>query len=184
MRWVSMSLKVMALAIVALALGAMTREASAQYPPPTGSASVAVSNSTPAAGTSIAVSARVVAPTGAVVPGVACTFQVVSQPGSDATVNPGPVTTDTSGVATSDLNVGTTPGAIVVGVQCGELSSQVIVSVAGAAQGAVILPSTGTGPVGGTFFGMEAAIVLLATGVVALTAGSALVLRTRNIRRS
>lgn len=194
MKWMSISVKVVALAVVALALGTMTRGASAQYPPPTGGVSLEVSSSTATAGSSVAVSAKVIAPNGTAVSGISCTFAVVSQPGSDAAVNPGPFTSDANGVVTSSLAVGTTPGSIIVGVQCGELSSRVSVVVSGAAQGtgtgtgadagAVFLPSTGTGPMESAFFGVQAVIALLACGIVALAAGSALMLRARRVRAS
>lgn len=114
--------------------------ASAQYPPPAGSTvAMAAENLAPVVGGSVSVAATVVDPAGSPVEGAQCTFAIVSQPGSDASVDAGPVTTNADGVATSALNVGSTEGTIVVEASCGDVSSQISV-VAGAAAPPASLP--------------------------------------------
>jgi hypothetical protein len=185
------SLAVRATALIALALvfaHVGLSGTAAQYPPPTGNIIMGASNATPTAGTSVSVSATVVNHTGTAMPDLSCTFQVLSQPGTDATVDAGPKTTDANGVATSTLNVGSTAGTIVVGVTCGELESQVAV-VAGAAvapaepgaPAAAALPPTGFAPVARTL-PAGALMALLCTGLLALSAGSTLCLVSSRIK--
>ena len=76
---------------------------------------MSVSSTTPATGTAVSVAVNVVNQLGIYVSGVPCTFQVLSQPGSGAVVDAGPKVTDVYGTAVSTLNVGTTPGTILVG---------------------------------------------------------------------
>jgi hypothetical protein len=156
---------------IVLALGALVAwmalpgGAQAQYPPPTGSVTLSVSSATPAVHESVVLGVQIVSPTGAPVAGASCSFAVMQQPGTDAWVVAGPVTTDATGMAETTLNVGSTPGLISVQAQCGELSALTSV-VAGAAQ-AVALPATGEGAMassGGSFpwLGVLAAGVVLA----------------------
>ena len=126
----------------ALALGV----AQAQYPPPTGNLTLRAETTTPPLGGVLGISATARDQRGAAVAGVACTFAIISQPGTDAGVEPGPFVTDASGVANTTLRVGSTPGNIVVGANCGDLTSQVLVAAGGAA--APGLPATGQGPEG------------------------------------
>ena len=135
------------LAILATALllaGMAWGSARAQYPPPTGNVTLTSSITAPQVGDTITITALVRDVAGAAVSGLACTFDITSQPGSDASVYPGPVYTDLTGVATTSLRVGSTAGPIIVGANCGDLSAQVSV-VSGAAV-AVQLPATGEGP--------------------------------------
>jgi len=155
--------------------------ASAQYPPPTGSVSMSTSSATPATGTSVSISTTALNQFGTPAFGLSCTFQVLSQPGSGAVVDAGPKVTDANGVASTTLNVGTTPGSIVVGANCGELSSQVLVEVQGAPAGTLRLPATGTGS--------EAAptvpvliVTLFATGLICVAGATSLRRAARRIR--
>ena len=132
MKWSSIGMKLVGLAAGLLLVGMLGGTASAQYPPPTGSVSMSTSNATPAAGTSVSISTTVLNQFGSPAFGLSCTFQVLSQPGSSAVVDAGPKVTDDNGIAATTLNVGTTAGTIVVGANCGELSSQVSVAVQGA----------------------------------------------------
>ena len=164
---------------IVLALGALVAwmalpgGAQAQYPPPTGSVTLSVSSATPAVGESVVVGVQIVSPTGAPVAGASCSFAIKGQPGTDAYVVAGPVTTDAAGMAETTLNVGSTPGLVSVQAQCGELSALTSV-VAGAAQ-AVALPATGDGSMassGGSF-----------PWLVALAAGVVLALAAVGVRR-
>ena len=132
------------LAAALLLAGTAWGSARAQYPPPTGNVTLTSSITAPGVGGTTTISAQVRDVLGAAVGGLACTFNIVSQPGTDASVYPGPVYTDATGAATTTLQVGSTPGPIIVGSNCGELSSQVSVMAGGAAQ--VQLPATGEGP--------------------------------------
>lgn len=133
------------LAVALLLAGTVVGAARAQYPPPTGNVTLTSSITAPQTGGTVTITALVRDVAGAAVAGQACTFSIASQPGTDASVFAGPVNTDLTGVATTTLQVGSTPGPIIVESTCGGLSSQVSV-IAGAA--AVELPATGTGPVG------------------------------------
>ena len=117
--------------------------------------------------------------TGAAVAGIACTFRVISQPGNDATVDAGPFVTNASGVANTTLRAGSTPGNIVVGAICGELSSQVLVT-AGAAAPAPGLPATGQGPGASEPAGWVLGVLLGGLGALTLGLG----LRRAASRRS
>jgi len=130
-----------ALLLAATTAGGTTR---AQYPPPTGNVTLTSSITAPQVGDTITITALVRDVAGAAVSGLACTFDIASQPGSDASVYAGPVYTDLTGVATTSLRVGSTAGPIIVGANCGDLSAQVSV-VSGTAV-AVQLPATGEGP--------------------------------------
>lgn len=199
MKWSSFGPRLAALAAGVLLVGMLGSAASAvQYPPPTGNVSLSASNATPAAGASISISATAVSQFGTPASGLSCTFQIVSQPGSSAFVDTDPKVTDADGMASTTLNVGTTAGMIVVGANCGELSSHVTVQVranAPAAPAAPIepaapaapaattlrLPPTGTGPEGSTPDGL----FLIATlGLLCVAAGSALRITAKQARRS
>jgi hypothetical protein len=168
------------LALCALAgLMALPGGAQAQYPPPTGSVTLSVSTATPTVGESVVLSVQIVNPTGTPVAGASCSFAITEQPGTDAYVVAGPVTTDVAGMAETTLTVGSTPGAIDVLAQCGDLSAVTSV-IAGGAQ-AVALPATGEGSMassGGSF----PWLVVLACGVILALAGAGV--RRAGSRRS
>lgn len=137
--------------------------AQAQYPPPTGSATLLASDATPTVGESVVLNVQIVDTAGAPVEGASCLFTIAEQPGTNASVLAGPVITDAAGIAETTLTVGSIQGIIGVQAQCGELSALTSV-VAGAAQ-AVGLPATGDGSMasgGGSLLWL----VALATGVV------------------
>ena len=137
---------VIGLAAVLGTLGALASSAvHAQYPPPTGNLTLRATTTTPPVGGVLGISATARDPTGAPVAGIACTFEIISQPGTDASVDPGPFATDANGVATTNLQVGSTTGNILVGANCGDLTSQVLVAAGGGAP-APRLPATGQGP--------------------------------------
>jgi hypothetical protein len=102
----------------------------AQYPPPAGSVTAGVSNPTPGPGASVTVTCTVLNNQGQPVANEPCTFTIVSQPGTDASLGAPSVTatTNAQGIATAVLSVGTTPGAIVVKTSAMGVQSQVTVS--------------------------------------------------------
>ena len=171
------------LAILATALllaGMAWGSARAQYPPPTGNVTLTSSITAPQVGDTITITALVRDVAGAAVSGLACTFDIASQPGSDASVYPGPVYTDLTGLATTSLRVGSTAGPIIVGANCGDLSAQVSV-VSGTAV-AVQLPATGEGSDSGDSSPFAGLWILL--GVFAAAAGLLMVRDlTRRARR-
>jgi hypothetical protein len=163
-----------------LALGALVvwmglpGGAQAQYPPPTGSVTLLASDATPAVGQSVVLGVQIVGPTGAPVAGESCTFVITQQPGTDAVVAAGSVTTDAAGRAETTLNVGSTAGLIGVQAQCGEFSA--LTSVVASAAQAVSLPATGEGSMasnGGSF-----------PWLVALMTGAVLALAVVGVRRA
>ena len=191
MKWSKFSLRLVALAVTVLLVGSLAaQKTAAQYPPATGSASMSVSSTTPATGSAVSVAVNVANQLGIYVSGVPCTFQVLSQPGSGAVVDAGPKVTDVYGTAVSTLNVGTTPGTIVVGANCGEFSSQVAVQAVGPAVGpapagtAIRMPATGTGPTESQTYGTGLVVALLIGGLATLGVGSVLLVAGRRVRSS
>lgn len=132
---------------VALAVGVFG-QASAQYPPATGSVVLGAGDTTPVLGDEVTVTATVLDENGDPQAGVACTFSIAQQPGSDASVDPGPFTSSASGDVSTTLNVGSTAGTVAVEATCGELSASVSV-LASAGEAPALppasLPDTGAG---------------------------------------
>jgi len=138
---------------VLIALAASWAVAFAQYPPPVGSVTASVSEPAPTTGASVTATCVVVDSQGQPVADEPCTFTIISQPGTDATLGAPSVTVNTNaqGVATATLSVGTKPGTIVVGLSAMGIQSQVTVNTqtpaatvpAGAEPGAA--PPTGAG---------------------------------------
>jgi len=138
---------------VLIALAACWAVAFAQYPPPVGSVTASVSGPAPTTGASVTATCVVVDSQGQPVADEPCTFTIISQPGTDATLGAPSVTVNTNaqGVATATLSVGTKPGTIVLGLSAMGIQSQVTVNTqtpaatvpAGAEPGAA--PPTGAG---------------------------------------
>lgn len=174
--------------LVALSLGAglalgLFAQAWAQYPPVTGNVVLAAEDTAPGLDEEIAVTAAVQDESGSPVAGVECTFSIAQQPGEDASVAPGPFTTDASGNVSTTLDTGSATGTIVVEAVCGELSGLVSVAagVAAAPPASIpaappaSLPETGSGAEGGgTGWAMWA---LIAAGVVVGLGGLAVAWR-------
>jgi hypothetical protein len=144
---------------VLIAVAACWAVAFAQYPPPVGAVTAGVSNPTPSTGASVAATCLVVDSQGQPVADEPCTFTIISQPGTDATLGAPSVTASTNaqGIATAILTVGTTSGPIVLGVSAMGVQSQVTINTqapgtapptlpAGAEPGAA--PPTGAGDTG------------------------------------
>ena len=170
---------------VALALG-LSAQAGAQYPPVGGSVTATVDDTTPGVGEEVTVTATVADEAGVPAAGVDCTFSIGDQPGDDATVDPGPETTDAAGDVTTRVDTGSTTGTIVVDVSCGDLSAQVSVEVSaeGAGEGPAApaappasLPSTGGGY--GAGFGVTV-WALIGAGLVVGFGGLAIAWRRLN----
>jgi hypothetical protein len=121
----------------------------AQYPSPAGSVTLSSASTVASTGSSVQLTCTVVNTAGAPVVGADCTFTIESEPGTDAAVGSKVVTrtTNAAGVATTNLQVGSTPGQIVVSAVSGGLRSVVIVTVSAAPPAAPVIspPSTGDG---------------------------------------
>ena len=143
-----------AIVILAVGFAAIASLAHAQYPSPTGGVSAQAGDTTTSPGDTTILSCSVVGPDGTPVPNVPCTFTITSQSGDDAAVGSLSVTklTDSQGIATAELYVGTTPGVIVVEAESGGSVSSVLVMVEGetpsppqAPIGEIQPPATGSG---------------------------------------
>jgi hypothetical protein len=136
-----------------------------------GGVDVTVSDDSPAPGDTVEVTATATDADGNPIEGAECTFRVYTQPGDDASVGEGPVTTDASGQATTTLDVGSTVGTVEVLATCGAFAEVLAVDVG------VSLPPTGAG--GGS--SDTATWLLLAVAGLGLTA-VAVGVRLRGIR--
>jgi hypothetical protein len=109
---------------------------------------IAADHVAPVVGETVSISVDVQGANGDPVAGELCTFSIASQPGTDASVDAGPVTTDANGGASTTLNVGSTAGTIEVAAQCGDVSASVSVVASAAeapAQPPASLPNSGSG---------------------------------------
>lgn len=183
---------IMTLALAALGIGlvAITAgSAHAEYPP-TSAASIVVAATSPTVtpGGTTPIAAVVQDSTGSRVAGTLCSFAIASQPGSDASLADSAATTNSNGIATTTLKVGTTPGNVVVKAQCGSVTSNTTVvagaSVSPAAPAApaparAALPSTG---MGASASDSASAVVWLVLGLMAFSGLGALHLGRRTGR--
>ncbi|MEX1254632.1 MAG: Ig-like domain-containing protein [Dehalococcoidia bacterium] len=133
-----------------------------------GGVDVTISDDSVAPGDTVDVTATATDADGNPVVGAECTFRIYNQPGDDASVEEGPVTTDENGQATAALDVGSTIGTVEVLATCGAFAEVLAVDVG------VGLPSTG----GGGASSDASNWLLLAAGLAALGLG-ALSLRMR-----
>lgn len=140
--------------------------------PPGGSVDVTVEDETVGVGDDVDVTATVTDDDGNPIEGEECTFEIIDQPGDDASVEPGPVTTDVNGEATTALHAGTTPGTIQVEATCGSFTEVLDVVVSPAA-----LPATGAG---GEADGLPAWEIAFAAGLAVIGLG-ALTVRARSV---
>lgn len=166
--------------------------ASAAYPPNPTSVALAAGNMAPATGDSVSVAVSVLDASGSPVADVSCSFTIVSQPGTDASLSPNGGRTNAQGVASTTLKVGSNPGTIVVGANCGNVTGIVsVVASAAAAPPASIPggPSTGpTLPSSGTGAGSSSlpkTLILASLALLALSGSSAwfYVVARRNVSR-
>ncbi len=98
--------------------------ASAQYPAPVGSVTTSLSDTTPATGTSVTCTCKVLDTVGNPVAGEVCVFTIVSQPGTDASLSSATAVTNAQGIATVTLFTGSTSGTIVVEAEARSIESQ------------------------------------------------------------
>jgi len=166
--------------LVALAIAGGT--ASAQYPPPVGSVTTSVSETTPATGASVTCTCKVLDTVGNPVASETSTFTIVSQPGTDARLSSATAVTNAQGIATVTLLTGSTPGSIVVSCTARGIQSQATVTAKAATPVAITTPATpGAAPPTGVGQGEGGTLVapwIMAIGVaVALGLASLFVLR-------
>ncbi|MEX1253935.1 MAG: hypothetical protein WEE64_06295 [Dehalococcoidia bacterium] len=133
-----------------------------------GGVDVEVSDDDVEVGEEVDVTATVADENGDPVVGEDCMFSIVSQPGDDASVDAGPVTSDENGQATTSLSAGSTAGTVQVQADCGVFSAVLDVVVSPAA-----LPATGGGEPDSTSWAWLSAL-LVAAGAVALTGSLAM----------
>ena len=190
--------RILALLVTAVAASVtLAVPAAAQYPAPQEPITISVSNPNPGVGETVTINivisgnqARAIdgdasgplfvsarKPSPAMLQALAfqqsapytCTSAVSG--GSGATVNPTNFTTDDEGRASLSLFTGTQPGLLTVSVQCGSLSSQVVIPVGGAATPPAP-PATGFGPgpsEGSSIPGFAWLLIPAAIGVAGVT---------------
>jgi hypothetical protein len=169
----------------------------AQYPPPAGTVTGAADADVAPTGGTVEVTCTVLDTAGTPVAGELCTFTIVSQPGTDASIGDGTVTaiTDADGVATVTLHTGSTAGVIVVETEALGVSSQVSITT-GAEPGIAPpsspsepvsqLPATGGGGIAGTSNDAATKGVLIMgafTALAMVTATSAYLILRRRVTR-
>lgn len=133
-----------ALVIIALlvALTIAGGTASAQYPPPVGSVTTSLSDTTPATGSSVTCTCTVLDTAGNPVAGEVCVFTIVSQPGTDAYLSSTTAVTNAQGIATVTLFTGSTAGSIVVEGEARSIESQATATAGPATPAAPTVPAT------------------------------------------
>jgi hypothetical protein len=143
----------------------------AQYPPSPSQVLLAAGNPSPGPGETVSIAASARDGSGAALAGVDCSFEITVQPGSGAAVSPTTATTNSDGVATTNLQTGTAAGTIVIEATCGDESDtvSVTVSASGAAEPPASLPGAGNG-LDRTGGGTTTTLVMLAFAVAALVA--------------
>ncbi len=110
-------------------LGCLAPRVYAQYPPVPISVVLTASEMSPQPGDRVLVTATVKDPAGRPAAGIRCSFRILSQPGSDASVDAvAPFSTD-SGTASANLAAGSTSGAVVVEATCAANSSRISLKV-------------------------------------------------------
>ena len=124
-----------------LALALLWAPGFAQYPPPVASVAGSVGTANPPTGSSTTLTCAVVDPAGNPVANEPCSFTIITQSGTDASLGDKTVTklTNAQGIATASLATGSAPGPIVVSMSARGVSSQVTVNVQSAG---AMLPAT------------------------------------------
>jgi hypothetical protein len=147
-------LTVLLILIVALSSLLISQNVVAQYPPPAGSVSLLASSTIVVTNSEAVLTCQVRDTSGAPIADAPCVFSILSEPGTDAALGSKSTTkiTNAQGIATAVLQVGSTPGVIIVGVSAGGLQSQVLVQVQpegplppAAPLGVIAPPQTGDG---------------------------------------
>jgi hypothetical protein len=149
----------LSIALVAVIAGlSTTAHAQPPYPPVAPSVVTGeVRETTPAVGESTDVCCTVLDENADPIEGATCTFIIVSQPGTDATLDTTTGVTDVQGKACAVLSAGSTPGEITVEVESGGITSQIQATVGEeeAPEEEIVIapPPTGGGPGGGDNWG-------------------------------
>lgn len=184
---------VVGLVMVAAALGLSSTAAEAappqQYPAPCPCVvTVSVGEATPTLGDCIPITCKAADTAGAPVVDLECRMSVVSQPGTDATVTPGSVTTDVNGEATAQLCAGSAAGSVVVEAEtdcCGstgqvEVTAERSTATLGEVGAPAAAPPTGAGTGGGDSWPVS--LIAICSAIV-LAAGSVFVWQIGSWRR-
>ncbi len=180
----AIALAVIALLVALMALTIAGGTASAQYPPPAGSVTVSLSDTTPATGSSVTCTCAVLDTEGNPVAGELCVFTIVSQPGTDASLSSTTAVTNAQGIATVTLYTGSIAGAISVAAEAKSIESQAtaiaqsgtpVAPTAPATPGAA--PPTGAGQGDG---GTSLALWLVAIGAAGVLGLASLVVVLRS----
>ena len=189
MKWLTFSLKVAVLAVVAVLIGSLSVKETAAYPQPTGSAELSGSSTSVSVGGSTELTLTVVDSAGKPVAGKTCTMYIKSQPGTDASITQDSTTTDAGGVVTGTLYAGTARGTVEITANCGNVFAglSVVVGAAAPPQAPVEptrigMPPTGLGPADSEAQRLGLVIALLASGSLTLAAGSMLFSKARRVR--
>ena len=141
---------------------------------------ISADNASVAAGGETNVTVNIVDDAGNPVAGTECTFSISSQPGTDASVDAGPVTTDANGNATTTVQVGNTEGQIDIEATCGSETVTVSVVAGAAASPPASLPQAGAEGVTSTGGSASTLLVMLLAALgVTLTGAGLIAVRNR-----
>ena len=141
---------------------------------------ISADNASVAAGGETNVTVNIVDDAGNPVAGTECTFSISSQPGTDASVDAGPVTTDANGNATTTVQVGSTEGQIDIEATCGSETVTVSVVAGAAASPPASLPQAGAEGVTSTGGSASTLLVMLLAALgVTLTGAGLIAVRNR-----
>lgn len=168
--------------VTMLTAGVLSGTVHADYPGPSGSVEIVAANTTANPGDIVGFTANVLDVNGNPVANATCTIVITNQPGTDAGVVQSSGETDANGVITGTVNLGSSPGSVVVNIACpvGEGSNQTVSATAtfvvadssGPSSPPGSLPSTGTGLAtsnGGEY--AQLAIALAVIGVILTVLG-------------
>lgn len=141
---------------------------------------ISADNASVATGGETNVTVNIVDDAGNPVAGTECTFSISSQPGTDASVDAGPVTTDANGNATTTVQVGSTEGQIDIEATCGSETVTVSVVAGAAASPPASLPQAGAEGVTSTGGSASTLLVMLLAALgVTLTGAGLIAVRNR-----
>lgn len=144
----------------------------AQYPAPQGSCVVTTTATTATSADNVTVTVIVRDANGKPVPNMPVTLAVTKQPGTGATVTPTSATTNSAGMVTGTLKVGTATGAVEVTATPTDVSCRAsVVAGSGEVAAQVALPNTGDGGSSATNSTGLLALTVLGAGVAAAGIG-------------
>lgn len=111
-----------------------------------------------------------------------CTIEIDSQPGTDGSVDPGEVTTDAFGVATTSLTLASVGGSTKIKATCGSIGSFIIILTEGGeapAEPPASLPNSGEGGIFGAAGGRGTSLAALLGGLGLVFIGTGFAARRR-----